>query len=195
MKYYGKINEAEKAILREELGKTWRNGKDIDWKIKRASCFCDFGDIIVIIDKPYIKTDFWFGEHGFDYDEVTEKCRKASDNEQYFVNSNMRGTEAWCQIAKITGEKYTSLTHLFVCKNGSSEKYKNDRTGYIQFGDCLGRDCYGHAIDGRELSEEEKAQYIEALKSEQDKFQKRLSTYLKRYGLSKCNFSTFWADR
>lgn len=29
-------------------------------------------DVMVTCDKPHIQTDFWFGEHTYDYDEVCD---------------------------------------------------------------------------------------------------------------------------
>ena len=50
-------------------------------------------------------------------------------------------------------------------------------------------------MEYRRLTDEETAAFIQMHKEEVEKFEKRLRTYLKRYGLSKCYYGMYWADR
>ena len=48
--------------------------------------------------------------------------------------------------------------------------------------------------DMHKLTEDECELLYYTARAEQEKFEKRLNTYLKRYGLSKCHYWTYWLD-
>ena len=199
-----KLTKEDKEMLREQYAKVWHNDvKMVDCCVGKASGYIDLGGTLWVMDKPSIRTDFWFGEHTYDYDEVCERCDKASESEKYFVDENLRNCTAYEMLEALEGRDrwgYDAHYTAFVVQ----EKYWSQdgacRLGYVNVL-RLGTDPDEHfrtskgVQDYRELTDDEVEHLKDFLRGEVEKFQKRLNTYLKRYGLSKCHYGVYWADR
>ena len=103
-------------------------------------------------------------------------------NEAYFMSENMSSTDAWRYLRALNERRFG----VYLCKDREGESWV----------------CWSYWAEMqedryfvRELTDEEREQLRTACEAEQAKFEKRLRTYLKRYGLSKCYFSTYWANR
>lgn len=185
-----KLTKNDKEFLAKEYSKVWRkrdgsvDEKMVDHCVKTTSAFVMFGPYIVSIDKPHIQTDFWFGERTYDYDEVLEECRKASQSEKFFKESNRRGCKAGNIIESIDAD----TCEAWLCHNYRGES----NLAYVQFVSRY-NPLRGNEI--RQLTKDELQEYRQMCVEELEKFDKRLDTYLKRYGLTKCHFGTFWLDR
>lgn len=187
-----KITKEDKQMLLEQYRKTWRNEDSAQWSANKVSAFIWLGGTLITFDKPSIETRFCFGEHGYDYDEVNQYCQDVSEDEQWFIKENMNRTEAahWLEVINDTG--YSYYTNDIVCATKAYyDQPKDCALGYLR----LRRKGEFDPRDGFILNEEEKKRLVEVLEEEQEKFEKRLRSYLKRYGLSKCHFWTYWADR
>jgi len=188
-----KITEEQKDELRREYAKVWHDdAKMVDYSVKQASCVINLRGYLVDYDKPSIETRFCFGEHGYDFDEVSETCEAASKSEKYFMRKNMDGTDAKRVIDMLDGagrcwrKAYPILRpHRYCCQDDDC------RIAYIEWT----ADASEAHADPMALTDDEKAELRQMMVEEQEKFEKRLKAYLKRYGLSKCRYWTYWADR
>ena len=181
-----KLTAHDKEILREQFEKAWQGRQDmIDYCVKKTSGYIIIDGIMVTYDKPTIQTDFWFGEHTYDYDEVVEYAHKCSESERYFLARNLDALDGF----------------LSALDDPHATAYIAPGQYYGQSDDCI----LGYVTvrkwekpdnpQAREMTADQKAAYREFILNERAKFEKRLHTYLKRYGLSKCHYGVFWADR
>lgn len=187
-----KLTKDDKKKLREQYEMVWhkRDGsvdqKMVDYSVGAASGYVMIDGVMVVFDKPHIKRDFWFGEHTWDYDEVVEHCDKCSESEKYFLAENLKDFEWRLENLDDPWEKVYIVPREYCCQSDDC------KLGYVEF-------CRYHekprGKNVREMTDGEKEQYAEFIKDEKAKFEKRLNTYLKRYGLSKCSYRVFWADR
>ena len=183
-----RLTKEEKQLLRDEFSKTWRNAKSVEYAVNKTSGYAEIGDCIVTFDKPSIETRFCFGEHGYDYDEVGEFCHEMSESEEYFISENMREFDRKQRL--IDGAREGAYA-AWVCANGDGSDL-----GYITF-TRMSHDGWEEptACQHDRLTDAGLDVYEELITDERAKFEKRLRTYLKRYGLSKCRYWTYWADR
>lgn len=189
-----KITEEQRSELRREYAKVWHgDGKMADYCTKQASCVIDLRGYLVDFDKPHIETRFCFGEHGYDYDEVMDTCDAASKSEQFFMRRNMEGTEAFDVICALDGEggRHWRKLHPVIAPHRYGCQDADCRIAGLTWTADLS-EIRGNPLA---LTDEEKAELRQMMVEEQEKFEKRLKTYLKRYGLSKCQYWTYWADR
>lgn len=185
-----KLTKNDKDMLRAEYMKTWRNDESADWSVKNASGIMELRGYVIVMCKPHITTEFCFGEHGYDYDEVVEHCSRMSKSEEYFISKNLGRFEAKQWLDMLDGDEWPYSGYVPSIKPCD---YESDgcRLADIKWL----RDW--SEIDGNDmvLSDKEKMELRVFLEDEVAKFEKRLHTYLKRYGMSKCHFWTYWADR
>lgn len=199
-----KLTKQDKAMLRGEFEKVWHDDdKMVDWCVKNTSGYIEAGGLVVTMDKPSIKKDFWFGEHTYDYDEVVEHADKCSKSVEYFKHENMSHCDAYNLLQALDGKDwrgYDTSYKLYVAKKSYCGQDDDCRLGYVK-ALTWGTDPREYfatrsgMIEHREIDDDEKAALREFLEDEVEKFDKRLDTYLKRYGLSKCHYGVYWADR
>lgn len=188
-----KMTKQDKELVREQYAKVWhrRDGsvdeKMVDYCTKKTSGYVMIDGRMITFDKPSIKTDFWFGEHTYDYDEVTKHAEACSKSEKYFVAENLHDIDWRLEAIE---DPYCKM---YIGGRGYSNQSNDCILGSIEF--CRYGIDMPRIKDAREMTNEEREQYADFIKDERDKFEKRLHTYLKRYGLSKCHFGTYWADR
>lgn len=199
-----KMTKEEKQRAREQYEKVWHNDqKMVDYCTNRTSGYIMLGDVMVTCDKPHIQTDFWFGEHTYDYDEVCETAHKLSTDEQYFIDENLRGCDAHSMLEALDGRDrwgYEAMYDVYVVGHHYTGQDDDCQLGYVT-ALKLGTDPQRHFAVRNGVQPYRKAtdDEIVVLKAfytdEVQKFEKRLRTYLKRYGMSKCHFGVYWADR
>ena len=155
---------------------------------KTIGGYIDFGDTMITMNKPHIQTNFWFAEYGYDYDEKQALAEECGQSETFFIKKNMAQTDA--------------RHHLDLLEDSQLECYLfkdiNDSDGaigcFIDYIDKRNPAAYKD-LTSRKLNEEEKETYKTFLLQQQNQFEKRLHTYLKRYGMEHVYASTFWGDR
>lgn len=198
-KTYKTMNSDEKQIITLQFRKVWHDDKKmVKHCVGSTSNFFTSDDgIIVTFEKPHIQTRFCFGEHGYDYDEVQGACRSASKSVDHFMAENLRQLESYAS-AWGASDRYPMHRRAFIKRGAYIRQDADCALGRITLTNATGRDAYGKdlSLDGwRELTPAE----VKRLRDAQDRrdylFRKRLDSYLKRYGLSKCDYWTYWADR
>ena len=175
-----KLTKEDKQYLADKYRTAWADEGMVEHCVKTTSAYVTLNDgKALTFDKPTIQTDFWFGEHGYDFDDKNDLCHELSNDEAYFIEKNMNRCDAVRMLKALADGKDVS-----VCQSYSG-------------GDICHLRFYNHwdKVEGRELDQDELEEIVTVLKEEREKFRKRLMTYLKRYGMSKCHFGTFWADR
>jgi len=178
--------KTEQAALRKEyLDRVLRNDRDPEyWRPyydKRAGHFARLtaGDIVAI-DKPSIETQFCFGESGYDYDEAQEAAAYACKSQEYFKRENLKDLQRWIDLLDESSDDPTRVV------------VKSKGNGISSVTWCGNSWC----LDGDmvEISDADRVILLEAYRAAYAAFEKRLDTYLKRYGLSKVHSWTYWRD-
>ncbi len=187
-----KMTKEAKAEIRAEYAQCF-NGRIADSAAKATSGFIEIGGVVVTEDKPAIQTSFWFGEHGLE--DRTQEAADASESVEYFVRENLGGCRAKRTLDVIDGKTPTAYHHPVIIWGEYLGQPETCRLGRVAFANCNGETWRGGEVQGRMMEPEEVQRYREFLTDEVAKFEKRLKTYLKRYGLEKCSYSTYWADR
>lgn len=171
----------------------WPKRRDmVDYCVKEAAHIVELtnGDIIVI-EKPRIKKDFCFGYRDSRYDTVEfDEANAAADHARsstdYFLAENLAAIDD--VIKHLEGKERSSWDfHVCIPYYNQSESSKLKKI----------REFYWHDENGRKypkLEGEDRARVLEGYKAVRASFEKRLHTYLKRYGLSKVNSWSYWVD-
>lgn len=174
----------------EVIQKKWGNSKSmVAYCQKKCSdVFKSHSGYLVEFEKPDIKTRFCFG-HGFcgittkeDTENAFACADKARKDIQYFLNENLAKYKEWLELLE-------SDETLFLLSSYSGTKACSIRTESY-----LWQYQYEKDRVVEELNEEDKKNLKEIILSEKAKFEKRLNTYLKRYGLSKIHSWTYLVD-
>ena len=190
----------KKELLVEELKKVWgKDQKMVDYCTKKAACIVelDNGDIATI-DKPDIETSFCFG-HGYcgvstqeDESRAYRMEEHARTQESYFLHENLKGIDETIKDLQDTDNYFYKVTKYN--RAGADSKYKEiiiSDWRHNMENEPWRYNCYGK-VDV--LTDAERKAYLDGYKEVRKGFEKRLHTYLKRYGLSKLNTWTYLVD-
>ena len=195
------LNQKElKKMYKEELKKVWSDEKFVDYCFKKAAFVVEHNGEIFEIEKPTIKKDFCFGYgmNGISSEEdekrAFEKEEIAQTSEEYFKKENMREID---KTIKFLEELLSSIEKGNNCPKYNLAIYKrysgsknvcNLRTfSFVDFFD-IDKNC--EIKNDPELIKK----LIEGYQEVKKDFEKRLNSYLKRYGLSKINTWTYLVD-
>ncbi len=142
----------------------------------------------ISIEKPRIKTSFCFGYSlsrydTEDYDNANKMANYASKSEEYFIKENMKQFDELIKELEDDNYKVFLINHYQGQPKDSEYKQLRFRRWY--------EDKYEDEI---ELTADDKKAIKEAYEIEKEVFQKRLNTYLKRYGTSKLRTWSYWQD-
>lgn len=194
--YEQDLQAIKEFFLKKEFAKIWGKDKGMqDYCLKNTSncILTSFGGLITF-DKPKIETRFCFGYHDSatdteSYDAANDACENFG--EKQFLKENLAYMRE--VLSLFEGKKkysYQSKKHLYF-----SKKYSNSNIYSIVFLDEYDAKDKAWRFDGLTKATEEDFQkcYI-AQKQEYEKFEKRLKSYLKRYGTKKLHTWTYWAD-
>lgn len=156
---------------------------------------------IICIEKPRIKKDFCFGMGMYgtytddDFNRAENCAENARTNENYFISENLKEiTEkinalSECLAGKLECYTYTHyigqpenslLKGYTITRTASNPEYEPGKWSNMADVQKIGIDDIQKIIDGLEVVKE--------------RFEKRLHTYLKKYGLSKLNVWTYCRD-
>lgn len=183
------MTKGEETALKEEyLRRITANGNE-HWRKYHED---NIGALVVLtngdifcIEKPRIKTHFCFGESGYDADDASHMAEVARTREDYFLRENLRDIKRKIDLL--------SCRVACHCDRLASCRYYSDRDGIVAVGFYDRFDRNGNRID-EELCEEDRERVLEGYRKVYAAFEKRLHTYLKRYGLSKIHSWTYWRD-
>lgn len=186
------MNDTLKSQLVAELGKVWGSDqKMIDFCLKETSEAVRVAGGIVVFEKPRIQKDFCFGYgcNGVsvpgDYEAAAAAEHYADTHEDYFYRENLKGYDE-----QIEALKQDKLVPAAVQNYYQTTKILKLRFyTYYEMESELHQKYLVHV-----LKDAEKKVILKALASERAKFEKRLKTYIKRYGLSKLHTWTYLSD-
>ena len=141
-------------------------------------------------EKQSIETSFCFGysytRDESDYKDANKMAAHAKTNEDYFIERNLEQFD-W-KLEKINKED----ADIYIFRKHSKSK-ANVYDFYVLDFYEVNANYYKH-LNLQKASEEDKNIIINAIKAERAKFEKRLRTYLKKYGLSKVHAWTYWGN-
>jgi hypothetical protein len=156
---------------------------------------------IIDIDKPSIETNFCFGYgmYARSTDEEVasaEACAEhAKTNAEYFIQENMKQVTdniVALQEALVGGkEVYTFIKYCGVPDTSNLMGWKCCRIWENPENEPL---QWSNLRTVRKLEKEDIQRIIDGYEEVGKRFQKRLQTYLKKYGLSKLNVWTYLRD-
>lgn len=168
------------------------NRKMVDHCMKQISRVVELDAGLIVIEKPRIKTKFCFGYHlsrfnDDDYDRATDAAKYARESVEYFKRENLREEIRVLEALKDDDLKLYSRKHYCSSPLGSrcralvSRETWEDLKPYEQ-------------DDFIPITDEERESIIREHEIALADFEKRLDSYLKRYGLSKVDTWTYWMD-
>lgn len=181
---------------RDELAKVWSNdARMIKFCLSEASQVVRLsGGELVPIEKRKIKTDFCFGYStdytGHEASDAQRAAMHAREDVEHFREKNLQELRAiveafdgkhpreWVEYTPYIWQKYSGAGNIW-------------GFGWVPYYDYDRRPT---GVEYREVTpadlETLRAAYVEEL----HKMEKRLNTYLKRYGLSNIHTWTYWRD-
>lgn len=207
-----KIND--KALFEDymkEWQKVWKNDESmLDYERKQFNYAVRLENGgIVYFSKPSIKTEFCFGYstcgQGAEYDEASSACR-AAKSEDYFLRANLddmdetiKALECNCRYDHEKGEwnrRYDGMTWYIVRQEYHSQKEPVNLYEFHAYRECdVESEPWRYNKENcTKMSDADRKTILAAMKHERGKFEKRLQTYLKRYGTSKLRTWTYWVD-
>lgn len=140
-------------------------------------------DGFLVIEKPSIENKFCFHDEGPDYETYKTLHKKEENLRAYFLNHNLSDLDA--RLKWLEKEDDPVYVDTECCSNG--RVYLRTRQYSWDY-------CEARNKGFRELSVAERKQCAAAVRFVRAAFEKRIQTYLKRYGVSKIHTWTYWAD-
>lgn len=158
---------------------------DVDYYKKYAVGAIKIQGGYYLIEKPSISNRFCFADEGPSYDFYKElMADKETRLAAYFKSENLAQFDN--KIERITkGEEYSNDKRVWW---GSC--YNNGKRIELCFYSSYNRCDEGYKL----CTDEEKQLILKGLRFGRDLFERRLDSYLKRYGTSKLHTWTYWAD-
>lgn len=136
-----------------------------------------FPEGVYLFQKPRIENDFCFSDEGPQYEYYKELCNNKKLLEEHFIAHNMEQVR----------EPEEGET-MYIIK----DSWSTDGRVFIRWAN------YPYSANDqivREATEREQQEYRLQLRAVRAEFGKRVDKYLKRFGTSKLNIWSYWADR
>lgn len=199
--------ESEKTLLEEymqEWQKVWPDDKSmLDYDRKRFSGAVRLQNGgILFFEKPSIDNRFCFRDEGpqndFYHHMMADKETRLRD---YFLEQNLAPYDN--DIKRLSDKRDWADGHLHTDSGKtlyiqrvsySGESAPLNLWRYIALHDWDVKNTPSVYPNIEPMTEADREVILEGVKRERDKFEKRLHTYLKRYGVSKIHTWTYWAD-
>ncbi len=197
---YKPMDAYEKQIIEQQYRKVWGNDEKMvkHYVSTTSNFFTSDEGIIIPFGKPHIVTRFWIPEHGYDYNEAFNTAIACENDVQYFIYKNMSNLETYSNAWN--GGLCDCYNHPYIKHGKYIDQSADCALGKIEWADRNGNGCYKWSYDlpskgYRKLTDKEIDRLHDAENRRNALFEKRLCSYLKRYGLSKVSCGTYWADR
>lgn len=181
---------------RGELVKLWRtDNKMIDFCIKKISSIRKLSNGgLITWEKPEINTSFCFGYMGqSDYEDAQQMVDHAKKDEDYFLSENLGIFDVTIKKIKSTLNE-NNENKLYIYKEYPRDSVNLWGFTVLSFSEFIYQNERKIYNDIQEASDEDIRTILAAEQEERKKFEKRLKTYLKRYGLSKVKSWSYWQD-
>ncbi len=159
---------------------------------------------IICLDKPSIEKDFCFGYgiYGITTDEemkaASAACRRAEEDVHYFKEKNLQNIDT--EIRQIQEALASDFYEVWVKPAYLGQPDDSKLVRYRILDDYESPDYDKDEPDGKgpngmqKLCKADVERILDGLYERRKLFEKRLNTYLKRYGLSKVTTWTFLRD-
>ena len=154
-----------------------------DYYLKRKDIAVRLSDGWCIISRPNIENKFCFHDEGPDYEFYCKLMKDENKLRQYFLSENLSCLDR--EIENLRDENEPLYTRP-LSKNGVEVLPARVIYGYYDY-------IHGKK-EPRQITKEERETLLKAYGIVRAEFEKRLQTYLKRYGVSKLHTWTYWAD-
>ncbi len=209
--------EQKERIRKVYATDVWHNNQRmVDYCTNKTAVLIEFpnGEFIPI-EKRSIDKDFCFGESGYDYDDAASMAHVARTSESYFMQENMKWVKDYLDSIEEQYDMFSDSPSLprFVLTisehvySGQPDTSPLKGIQFIRDGELLGalggsafvRELPGtrftywdnpRRVPTRDELDAIKAGYEQAAKEHE----KKVNTYLKKYGLSKVHSWTYWRD-
>ncbi|MCM1577066.1 MAG: antirestriction protein ArdA [Bacteroides sp.] len=164
-----------------------KNDFDLDYVMKKMSnLVMTESGIIAVFEKPRMEVNFCWSDEGPDYENYLYVHKSEERLKEYFLSENLSDYD----------EKIKDI-----CDNEQIAYIENTGSGYgfVRIAEPYYYHRHLEMVRGNNelviLTENDRKKILAVLKEERAKFEKRLNTYLKKYGTSKLHTWTYWADR
>lgn len=150
--------------------------KDADYYRKYCVGAVKLNDGYYLMSKPSIETKFCFHDEGPNYEFYKELMADDKKMKEYFIDKNLRNID-------IRIDQLQSMRPMIITSSWSDNRksYEEENYRYEREGDVR-------------MTEEQRSELVKALQWKRSQFEKRLQSYLKRYGLTKIHTWTYWKD-
>lgn len=183
-------------LLKEEFAKIWENDIRMQgYCLKKTSnCVLTSFGCLVTFDKPKIETRFCFGYSDFgqgqSFDEANEQ--EANFGEKQFLRNNLADMKRTLELFENeTSEDGFEAPYDLYFYNNSSRGNIYEFAFLTEYDVERNTNWFKNLI---KATEDDFQKCYAAQKQEYEKFEKRLKSYLKRYGTEKLKTWTYWAD-
>ena len=184
------ILKRNEELLEEFLDKSEPSSYMKNYYRKEVEQIAKIKDGYLIVDKPRIKTSFcfgsgWNGISSAEEDEIAnDLASQARTDEDWFLEENLQEINKKIQILEESLElDCDSYDRVVLIKNGLNQ-YSVVRRKHAEY----------WSEEYVETSNEEVKEILDLYLSVRENFKRRLSTYLKKYGLTKINSWTYLRD-
>ena len=148
---------------------------------------------IICLDKPKIQKDFCFGMGMYgicteeDQDRAESMAAKARNDKEYFISENLKEINARIEDLRESKNVYVHAQYF-------GQKDDSDLVTYYCAKSPFDLDMVPNKTKLIKIDNADIQAIIDGLEVVKKQFEKRLNTYLKRYGLSKLNVWTYLRD-
>lgn len=156
---------------------------------------------IICVDKPSIKKDFCFGYGMYlrstdeEEDIAFSMAQKAKTDPSYFLEQNLQNFNLRIeQLRSVVDWKKEVYIFANYCGQPADSSLVSYTITDIFEGPKLRPECWKRYEGLQKLGDEDIQRIINGLEEAKKAFEKRLNTYLKKYGLSKLNVWTYLVD-
>lgn len=202
--------KANKELLHNEYSKIWGADEHMTNyctnQIATMAILPDGG--IVTIEKARIEKDFCFGESGYDYDEAQEAANHARTSQSYFFRKNMEAftwyIEALEEAKRTSSDRWLHIENVHYIGQTDDCHIRNisfartsevlEELGPSFLNELPGKQVKIRGCEGHLATIEEIEAILEAYKEAAADHEKKIRSYLKRYGTSKVRAWTYWRD-
>lgn len=152
----------------------------VDYELKNTRYLVELSEgSLIRLEKPRIKKMFCYPDHWEDADETAYKVRT---DPEYFISENLADLRR-------DQEKFSEDAHYGLWLEPS---YDKEGCGLLKY--CTTANWRDDAYDNP-LTREDRSRIFEGYQNLMRDFEKRLRSYVKRYGLKSVYSWTYWADR
>lgn len=184
-----------RTIYSECILDEWGNQDSMfDYIIKKSELIVPIcnGEHIIIIEKPKIEKNFWLGYsdcgQGMTWEDASDARKNINNNkEKYFIQNNLQNVNSSIDELKkaLEGNMKVYYSIHYTRKSHMSKVCNYDVLNL----------CNTPINDAEQMNNEDIKLLIDGFEIVKTKFEKRLLTYLKKFGTKKITTQTYWCDR